>query len=321
MFGLEVLDIGLGLVFVYLILSLVCTSATEIVAGVMRLRAKTLAEGIRNLLRDPKIEKEFFEHPLIKSLNIRGRSPSYIPAQTFRWVLTSIIVGIGRPKGVKEIRAAVEQGVQENPELKNGLLTLIGEAGKDIEQLHKNIEIWFNNAMDRVTSWYKSRAQVITFCVALVVAVASNADTIDITKALSNNPALRQALVAQAEEYAKRESLTDTVQPRTTLTQVSDSGAGHKPAKEVTLSVLDSLTRPATRIKQNIGELEQLGVPLGWKEAPAGWGWLTKITGLLLTTLALTLGAPFWFDMLKKIVNIRSSGASSTEPRTKKASE
>ena len=321
MFGLEVLDIALGLVFVYLILSLVCTSATEIVAGVLRLRAKTLSEGIRNLLQDPTIEKQFFEHPLIKSLTIRGRNPSYIPAQTFRWVLTSIIGGEERPKSVKEIRAAVVQKVPENSELKTVLLTLIGDAEKDIEQLHSNIEMWFNNAMERVTSWYKSMAQVITFCVALVVAVASNADTIDITKALSNNPALRQALVAQAEEYAKRESPADTVKLRATVTQVGDSSAGRKPGTAATLSVLDSLTRPATRIKQNISELEQLGVPLGWRVAPAGWGWLTKITGLLLTTLALTLGAPFWFDMLKKIVNIRSSGASSTEPKSSKASE
>lgn len=318
MFGLEVLDIGLGLVFLYLILSLVCTSATEIVAGVMHLRAKTLVEGIRNLLRDPEIEKEFFQHPLIKSLNIRGRNPSYIPAQTFRWVLTSIIVGAGRPKGVKEIRAAVEQRAQGNPELKNVLLTLIGEAGKDIEQLHSNIEIWFNNAMDRVTGWYKSKSQVITFCVALIVTVASNADTIDITNALAKNPALRQALVAQAEQYAKRESSNDTVQLRAALTQGGDSGSGYKPGLAVSLSVLDSLTRPGTRIKQDIGELEQLGVPLGWKETPAGWGWLTKITGLLLTTLALTLGAPFWFDILKKVVNIRSSGASSAATKDQK---
>jgi hypothetical protein len=42
---------------------------------------------------------------------------------------------------------------------------------------------------------------------------------------------------------------------------------------------------------------------MGWEKAPEGWGWLTKITGLLLTTLALTIGATFWFDMLKKIEN------------------
>ena len=311
MFGLEVLDVGLGVVFLYLILSLVCTSATEIVAGVTHLRAKTLVEEIRNLLRDPKIEKEFFEHPMIKSLNIRGRNLTYIPAQTFRWVLTSIIVGIGGPKGVKEIRAAVERRVQGNPELKNMLLTLIGEAGKDIEQLDSNIEIWFNNAMERVTGWYKSKSQVITFCIALIVTMASNGDTIAITNTLANNQALRQALVAQAEEYAKRESSNDAVQLRTALTQVGDSGSGYKSGIAASLSVLDSLTRPGTRIKQNIGELDQLGVPLGWRETPAGWEWLTKITGLLLTTLALTLGAPFWFDILKKVVNITSSGASS----------
>ena len=33
-----------------------------------------------------------------------------------------------------------------------------------------------------------------------------------------------------------------------------------------------------------------------------------KILGLLLTAVAVTQGAPFWFDLIKKLSNPRSSG-------------
>jgi hypothetical protein len=41
--------------------------------------------------------------------------------------------------------------------------------------------------------------------------------------------------------------------------------------------------------------------------------WLEKIMGLLMTGLAATQGAPFWFDILGKLVNVRGTGANPTE--------
>lgn len=43
-------------------------------------------------------------------------------------------------------------------------------------------------------------------------------------------------------------------------------------------------------------------VPVG------GLGWLVKIFGLLITTLAISQGSPFWFDVLQKLVNVRLAG-------------
>jgi hypothetical protein len=61
-----------------------------------------------------------------------------------------------------------------------------------------------------------------------------------------------------------------------------------------------------------LGRNKSLGMlPIGWSSAeipPNGassWLWLTKVAGWLLTALALSLGAPFWFDLLNKLVNIR----------------
>jgi hypothetical protein len=71
MFGSSILEVAIGLVFVYLLLSLVCTAANELIAALMTWRAVNLEQGIRNLLNDPSgnaLAKVFYEHPLIKAV-------------------------------------------------------------------------------------------------------------------------------------------------------------------------------------------------------------------------------------------------------------
>jgi hypothetical protein len=42
-------------------------------------------------------------------------------------------------------------------------------------------------------------------------------------------------------------------------------------------------------------------------------GWALKIFGILITGIAAAQGAPFWFDVLKKLINIRMTGANPIE--------
>ena len=290
MFGLQVLDIALGMIFIYLMLSFVCTAGTELVAGFLRLRAKTFAEGISKLLNDAKIEKEFFEHPLIKGIGVK--KPTFCSSETFSLTVANILSGHGLPKTVPEVRKLIDEKLgDKSPELRKVLLILVDEAGDDVKKLQNSFDTWFDNAMETVSAWYRAKAQIVTFFVALTIAVLANADTIQITRSLANDPSLRQALVAQATEIARQDSL-------------------QAPHGE---------TEASTRIKQTLGDLKDLGIPLGWKTAPkTGGEWLSKIIGLILTMLAMTLGAPFWYDLLKKVVSIRSAKttASSSEQKT-----
>ena len=64
-----------------------------------------------------------------------------------------------------------------------------------------------------------------------------------------------------------------------------------------------------------LGALRQAGVPLGWSPAvvPSVFSerWLNYPlvpVGWFVTALACTFGAPFWFDMLGKLVRLRGSG-------------
>lgn len=70
-------------------------------------------------------------------------------------------------------------------------------------RVRENIEGWYNASMDRVSSWYKRRAQVTILILGLFIAITVNVDTITIAKRLSTDKALRESLIAAADAYAK----------------------------------------------------------------------------------------------------------------------
>lgn len=91
MFGLEILDVVIGLMFVYLLLSLLATAINEYISAVMNRRGKELARGIGRLLEDlegpdalrsafkglhsstavQSLTEQFYNHPLIRPLATR----------------------------------------------------------------------------------------------------------------------------------------------------------------------------------------------------------------------------------------------------------
>lgn len=301
MFGLQILDIAIGLIFIYLILALTCTAVNELIASMLDRRTNNLFEGLKNLLSDSTWKPSspgdaagtdlvgaFYSHPLIKSLEENGKKPSYIPSRTFALTLLDLIAPAdpAKSKTVADVRSALENLPKTSP-IRGALLVMLDDAEDDLKKVQANIEIWFNNSMDRVAAWYKTRTQTIIIIIAALVVLATNADTMRIGKALSNDQALRDALVAQAQEYVK-----------------STPPAGTNPP-----------TDSVEEIKKNVTALQTLGVPLGYKgEAPDGFNWwLSKIFGLLLTIGAASLGAPFWFDMLNKFINVRAVGKSPDE--------
>src|SRR5687768_16294759 len=102
LFGSTILEVAIGMFFLYKLLSIVCSGIHEVLAGWWIWRAKDLERGLGNLLCDPKLFEEVFKHPLIKALgntNAEARlvkwanrngcagAPSYIPAGTFTLAL------------------------------------------------------------------------------------------------------------------------------------------------------------------------------------------------------------------------------------------
>ena len=171
------LEILIGLAFVYLILALMVTGFTEAVASFADLRAKVLQGAIRQMLDRPgehAVADRFYAHDRIFALSEGLRKPSYIPSKTFADVLSDLVA----KGGVDGTRVPILAGDPPDRE---------------------EIEERFLDTMSRASGWYKRRAQTISGVLAAIIVVLANADTLSIAQRLWMAPALRAAVVAQAE--------------------------------------------------------------------------------------------------------------------------
>jgi hypothetical protein len=351
MFGSALLEVAIGLIFVYLILSLLSSAIAEGIESILKRRSSDLKQGITELLSEEgggELTSKLYKHPLILSLyqgnynlSKTRNLPSYIPSRNFALAVMDIVrpateslpsgaanalAGLpsiappsNQPGAVAPTTAPAVPGTLEwlrqgistlgNPNLERALRMLIDAAGDNVNQARQNIEDWFDSGMDRVSGWYKRRVQVILVVIGLVIAIAINADTITIGDTLSHDPALRESLVNAAQEYAKADPAADQ---GTTGNSASDIAACR-----------EDETSPACRIGMNLKEIEKLGLPIGWdpedpRTIPGGArDWALKVIGWLLTAAAVSLGAPFWFDLLNKFIIIRST----VRPREKSPEE
>jgi hypothetical protein len=165
--------------------------------------------------------------------------------------------------------------------------------------------------MMRVSGWYKRKSQVIVFILAMLLTGITNADTIQIVKTLSADTALRVSVVSQALEFTRLQAEVAARQPA----KPAEANAAAATAAGVGSAPTQPQPQPATAdnpkdiIKQTFGNLEQLGIPLGWRAKPGNGEWPNKLIGLLLTVFAIFLGAPFWFDILNRLTKVRSAGS------------
>jgi hypothetical protein len=286
MFGSTILDVAIGIIFIYLLVSLVISAINELVAAMLKSRATNLSQGIQALLQDPSQAgwvARLYQHPLIQSLSPPNSKPSYIPSRTFALALLDLVAP-ATTDGNRTL-ADLKAGMVNLPEpLQKTLTNLLDEAQHDVERLKTQIEIWFNNGMDRASGWYKRKTQWFQFFLGLTIVIVLNIDSVHIGRALfAVNSPLRASLVESAKSF------------------VAEPGGTNKPMKDV------------------VDAISTASLPIGWSEFPKPDQWPTVIMGWLITAFAVSMGAPFWFDLLNKVINVRASGkAPEEEPKSPK---
>jgi len=311
MFGSGVLEVAIGLALVYLLLSLACTVVNEWIAGVVGLRASNLEAGIRSLFNEGALNEHklladaLYEHGLVQSLYRqdwldrvlkRPGRPSYIPARTFAIALLDILVPADA-NGSKDI-AALRSVVSKLPESKarEALLALLGHVQGDMGNARTAVEAWYNDAMDRVAGWYKRKSQMILVCLAVIVACTSNTDSILVARTLWGNPELRASTAAAAQAYVGGGS----------------SGQGGQTNSQPTAD------EQVKKVKDINEKLQGLQLPIGWPGGEESGEYsrrfpgdafhvFFRLMGWFFTAIALSLGAPFWFDLLNKFMVVRST--------------
>ncbi len=301
LFNSTVLDVIIGLVFVYLLLAIMCTAANEFISGLLKSRPKMLKKALIQLLDGQPTSsdkanpgafvQDFYKHPLITGMMRGDKHPAYLSARTFSTAVTGVITaGKDIASTTQDLSSALDS--LPDGEVKKVLSALFQRSGKDLESAHIAIEEWFNDSMDRVTGWYKRNTQIWVVCIAIVITVLSNADTLQISRRLWTDPVVRNKVVAEAQNRAKKP-------PPTVEYPDKDEPTDPKVAEGDTVSVQ---------------ERELLTELLGWQGKTFSMADLPgHLLGWLLTILAVSLGAPFWFDLLNKLINIRSAGKSPAE--------
>ncbi|NHE57863.1 hypothetical protein [Cyclobacterium plantarum] len=306
MFGSVILEVVIGLIFIYLLLSLLATTVSELAMNLIYSRGKNLHLALQTMLDDEEdvLCKKFFDHPLIQKLKKKGDKgfPSYIRNEYFSKVLIELLYKDNDGQ-LENIEAAIND--LPDGKTKEVLQTFARDARGNIETFKENIEKWYQEVMDQATGWYKVNVRKVLFVLGLIISIVFNADTIRMAEKISNDPEARQQIVAMAYEYMEKEeglNSTTSNEPDSNLVQLRAKIYDLIDEEiETTTSVLGMGWNDAPRA--NIRFFSNLWPDIAW------WSYvLYSLLGWIITAFAITLGAPFWFDLLKRVMSIRASG-------------
>jgi hypothetical protein len=302
MLGSDILEVVIGLAFAFFILSIVASAGQELISQIVAWRARTLKGGIGKLLADQTFQGlagQVYAHPLVSALG----APSYLKDTRFADALMETL-------STAEVASqttldTVVAGIEALPEgdVKTQLRTLVRQGGQTLEDLQKSVATWFDEGMDRLSGAYKRNSQKVLLGLGLAMAVLFNIDALDTAQTLATNPSVRDAIVASATTAVEGDASGSL--PQDAITELR----GMTPAIgwSVCWYPTDALSDPPA---------EQMPAPCGvnlggvWPPFDAWVNYsVLRIPGWLFTGLAVMLGAPFWFDVLTKFVNLRATGA------------
>jgi hypothetical protein len=285
-FGSAALEVGIALFFVYFIGAVIVSGIREIIASILDTRAKVLRKGIEELINDESFRKKVLDNPIIKSLETK--SPfwlfwqksdfSYLASNTFVQALLKEAFNGTLPKTLTDIRTDLNAIVPTNlREVLIGFadfaIATTNDTEKQVKLFITSIEAWYDEKMERLRGLYKKNSLFYIVVTSLAIVAFLNIDTLNIVQTLSENQALRETLVEQ-------------ISRNTDLANVTDS--------------LDKAKEELAKIAPVIGYPNGFDLKIFLD--------LSKIVGWILSVAALSLGAPFWFDLLNKLVNLRLAG-------------
>jgi len=291
MLGSSTLEVALTLAAIYLVFSMITSTVVEWIARSGTWRGKLLKRGLGTALeqqQDGPFLTSLYGHPVIGALNTEGASPAYISSRTFALAILDLAMELVPPTplvtGQTQVRANIrdmgEPLIPIAPSTQRLLQAITFGTDGSIGHVQDRIEKWYDELMMRITGVYTRKAKAWTLSIAIVIAAVLNVDTVMLVKYLNGHEMERQQFSA-----AVQSQLTPEMNPEQKLSTI-------------------------------IAFALQTPLPVGWclpgrrdSSKQGGWALLTKIAGLAITAIAISFGAPFWFDMLGKIINMRQVGA------------
>lgn len=296
-----IISLIITLFFIYFIVSLVASTLLELYSTKSNRRAEELEKWIGSAFGEA-LKTKLLSNKLIDGLTREGRRASYIPDEVFSRALLDVVHTSVTDDGKltynsDEIIAAVANKKSDLPdEFKKYVLQFAQERENSIEDIRAGIEEWYENAMTRISGTYKVLSQRTMFFICLVTVILFNIDTAQIINNLAANP---EKAIEMADKAMAQMGEMD-----------ADKIADPK-LWEDNLGELQEIS------KTSLENYTQTGLIVDWANDPIFKGEkmadkprliLMKIIGLLISALAGSLGAPFWYELINKIANIKGAG-------------
>lgn len=306
------LDVAIGVIYVFLAFSLIATALQEAIAGLLNWRAAALKTSVRQLMGERF--DDFWTSPLIDNLKgpsfvwthgaSKRRDPSYIdPIHFSRAVLDTL--GLGG-KSPAEIRSLLET---RQDHLSRWVLSAARGAGDQLEDIEAAIGEYFDQVMDRVKGWYVRRTKLSLGLIGFALAMSTNFNIFTYTSDLFRDGEIRAAVSAAAENIA---TVAD-VQDLEDVFAVKEA----PPVDAAEVVTFEDVSAMFARSVRRVNELRADEDATGWdcQEYGSSTGCFlaevvkgSTVLAWVLMALAVTLGAQFWFDLLKRILSVRSAG-------------
>lgn len=345
MFNSPILDLVILLSFTYFIGSIMLTAINEAIAAIIKTRARDLKATLESLLIDtaatktwqPFVQTVLFNSQHILSLmKSQKDTPSYIPAKNFVLAIIEQLNATDYTAGnidqaIIKAKTALPQSLQD---VLNNIWTKVSahiiSPQERVIAFEQELELFYDNAMERATGWYKRKTMLRMIILGFILAVVMNIDTIKITNdALSDKDKLSKTVDNIANAVASiehRDSVyifknKDTVKVIQTIkidTVLHYDSTNHTVKIDSVIKATITKTKELKTIYNNQG-----GYQMGYGSQAAfmdQWfyngddnlgkffGFILKLIGVLLTAFAMQLGSNYWFDILNKTINIRAAG-------------
>lgn len=310
----KLIEVAIGLIFVYLLLSIFAMVLMEMISTFLRLRGVQLKRTIEKMLfnkdENPQQINAFYLQPLVLFLGdeVSGfnflnkifsgkhsKLPSYMRNEDFYTTFLTFINHGEFTDSLSVIREKVGKAALSK-DTKTHLNFLIEKSKDDVEKFKTEMCHWFEECMQRANTWYSRKVQYTLIFLGFCIAVGVNGDTLRIIDKLNNDEKLRTEMVQSAENYIKNNPEVPAE------AKAKNDSIKINIAKEYDNLLVDS---------HNLLGYESNNLTLKNFDMKSDFSSLAlKIFGFLLTALAISLGSNFWFDMLKKMLNVRTLGKS-----------
>ncbi len=335
-----IIEVGLGLVMVYFVLSVIVTQVNNLIVNFLNLRAENLRAWFHKAITDEGVRNEILTHPMINMVEAQmtPRQPNWLKRlfnRLGRWAVGRLVPGADQYRSTTKVSyiapnvfadvllgvfvhddttltaqsdtekvysliISMKNRVEDTP-LEQTLETIIATA-ESFQDAQVKVAAWFDNSMNHLSALFKRRVQVISFVAGLLVAIILNVDSLHLARTLWNDPALRQAVIFAAES-----------------------------ASQATVQEAGTTQQDLEQLRQTLQTFLDLRLPIGWEinttpDAlalisprnaanfspvlnPADWlGFLVlKVLGWVLTTFAIMQGSDFWFNLLGRIASARTA--------------